>query len=145
MATYVEGKDVILSIYDETAAAYEPVACLTTNSIAFTREVTESEANKCDLDPTQTPAGASYEVTADGHIIKSTDTDYGTKYNDSKLYDAFWEKKRVDWKIEGGNDARYGNGILTAYSEEAPTEGVATFSLSISGSAKPTDTEPVGL
>lgn len=145
MGTYVQGKDVILSIYDDTAAAYEPVACLTSNSISNSRDVTESEPNKCDLDGVQSPAGASYEISADGHIVALADTSYADKINDKKLFDLFWEKKEVNWKIAGGNQEKYGEGILTAYSEEAPTEGVATFSLSISGKKKPTDTAPVGI
>ena len=44
MSTFIKGDAVILSIWD--GVAYEPIGCLTSNSLSITRNVIETQT-KC--------------------------------------------------------------------------------------------------
>lgn len=144
MSKLVKGKDVILSIYDSESTAYKPVACLTENSYEVSVDTEQADPNKCDTNPPVEAGTASYEISADGVLLASDDPDFSTKANGSFLEELAWKKEKITWKISGGNEERYGvDGIVTSYSEGAPAEGNTTFSISISGSEQPVDTDPM--
>ena len=47
MATFIKGDVIILSVYDVAGTAYQPVACLTSNSISSTLSSIDT-VTKCD-------------------------------------------------------------------------------------------------
>lgn len=141
MAKLLEGRDVILSIYDDTA--YKPVVCLTSNSISHNREIVEGTVTKCDQSPSVSAGGYSYEISADGEVLALDDTDYADRANGEFLRGLIEEGKEQIFKMDGGNETIYGTAIITAYEETYPAEGKATFTLSMRGIGKITDTDPV--
>lgn len=76
MSTFIKGDAVILSIWD--GSAYEPIGCLTSNSLSFTRNVIEAQT-KCDPGIIKRAAGStSSEVPFEAIYIKtdSAKTDF---------------------------------------------------------------------
>ena len=137
MSTMVRGRDVILSIYDDTAEVYVPVSCLTSNGISESQDITEGEANKCDENIPKTLGAYSYEINADGIILKSTDANYATRASYDKVR-SLWETARtagkpLTWRMAGGNTTQYGEAFITSLDAEFPAEGDGTFSVSGSG------------
>ena len=62
MSTFIKGDVIILSLWNGTDA-YEPIACLTSNSLSLTRNVIESQT-KCDPGLiTKTPGSYSYNIS----------------------------------------------------------------------------------
>ena len=65
---FIQGEDLILYLWDGSAA-YEPVACLTSNSIEMTRGIIESQT-KCDPGVTiKNPGIMSYSIPFEGEYI----------------------------------------------------------------------------
>lgn len=138
----IKGKDVILSIYDEEGSAYKPVACLTGNDYTVSVDVSDGDANKCDDTVPRDVNGATYELSGDGQVLSDSDDNYTDKANSEFLDKLVWKKENINWKMDGGYDTKYGEGIITDYSEDYPADGNATFSITISGVGKPTDEDP---
>lgn len=146
MSTMVAGRDVILSFYDDTAEAYVPLACLTSNGISESQDITEGEANKCDENLPKTLGAYSYEINADGIILASSDTNYSTRASYDKVR-SLWETARaagdpLTWRMAGGNSTQYGEVFITSLDAEFPAEGDATFSVSGSGVGSIVETDP---
>jgi len=73
MSTFIKGDAVILSIWD--GADYEPIGCLTSNTLSVTRNVIEAQT-KCDPGKITRIAGSSSsEVSFEATYIK-TDGEY---------------------------------------------------------------------
>lgn len=69
MSTFIKGDAVILSIWD--GAAYEPIGCLTSNSLSVTRNVIETQT-KCDPGQIIRAAGSSSsEISFEATYIKT--------------------------------------------------------------------------
>lgn len=67
----VQGRGIYLSIHDGTA--YRPVACLTSNGLSQSQEVTESEPNKCEDATSYSYGKYSYELSAEGQFLDPAD------------------------------------------------------------------------
>ena len=68
MSELIKGDAEILSLWD--GLAYVPFACLTSSSLAETRNVIESQT-KCDPGfVTRTAGSYSYEISFEGEYIK---------------------------------------------------------------------------
>ena len=69
MSTFIKGDAVILSIWD--GVAYEPIGCLTSNSLSVTRNVIETQT-KCSPGEIIRAAGStSSEVSFEATYIKT--------------------------------------------------------------------------
>jgi hypothetical protein len=69
MSVFIKGDAVILSIWDGTA--YEPIGCLTSNSLSVTRNVIETQT-KCDPGQIIRAAGStSSEISFEATYIKT--------------------------------------------------------------------------
>ena len=138
--TFISGDGLILYIYDVTAVAYQPVACLTSNSLSTTRSVIET-ITKCDPGETIKASGTfDYSLSADGIYIDTGAGGDGTKESHDQLLEYQMAGTLVTWKMDTGlattaPAAYYGTAILTDLSLDAPTGGEnATFSVTLSGS-----------
>lgn len=143
MSTMVNGKGVVLSLWDGTA--YLPIGCLTSNGISESQEINDGEPNKCDDNVPRSQGAYSYEVNADGVMVASTDAGYTTKAHYKKIR-TIWSDSRtagtpVFWKQTLDGDTEFGKMFITSLDAEFPADGDATFSLSGSGidAISPTD------
>lgn len=141
MSTYIKGDAIILSIWDGTSA-YEPIACLTSNSLSLTRNVIETQT-KCDPGVViKTPGSMSYSISAEGVAI----TTESGKISADKLITAvnLAVQPTDTWKMDDGNGGYYfGTGILTEVTFDASAgDENATFSTTIEGSGLILTTDP---
>ena len=135
MSTQIKGESLILYIWDGVSA-YEPIACLTSNSLAQTRNIIESQT-KCDPGTIVRTAGSSsYEISFEGEYII---TESG-KQSHAELfaYINTISGTTQDWKMDNGQsspDAYYGSAILSDLTLDAPAgDELSTFSGTLSGS-----------
>lgn len=142
--TFIKGDVNILYIYD--TSAYEPVACLTSNSISSSLGTTEVQT-KCDAGVTVTTAGSfGYSISAEGLYIDTGTGGDTTKQSHDALLALQQAKTEVTWKIDSGlttNTAYFGTGYITDLSLDSPTnQENATFSCTITGNGAIVTTDP---
>jgi|TARA_R110002020_G_scaffold297267_3_gene513033 hypothetical protein len=141
MSTFIKGDENILYVYNTATSAYEPMACLTSNSLSSTLGVNEV-VTKCDPGEVIKTAGTfDYSISGDGLYI---DTGVGApsgdelKQSHDKLLALQLAKTKVNWKVDTGlatNTEYFGEGFITDLAMESPTGGEnTTFSVTISGS-----------
>lgn len=132
MSTYIKGDAIILSVRD--GASYEPIACLTSNSLSLTRNIIETQT-KCDPGVViKTPGSLSYSISADGVAIT---TEAGLVSANALITKMNLATQAVDtWRIDDGNGGYYyGTGVFTEITFDASAgDENATFSTSIEGS-----------
>jgi len=143
MAELINGSVEILELWD--GAAYEPIACLNSNGINEQREVIES-TTKCDPDEVKrSNAAYSYEMSFEGEFAK---TEAGKQsWVELKERIRSTTDSVVTWRvtttyIDDSTTVEYGSGILTSLEKTAETNANITFSGTISGNGKPTNTDP---
>lgn len=133
MSTFIKGDAIILSLYDGTSA-YEPIACLTSNSLSLTRNVIESQT-KCDPGVViKTPGSLSYTLDCEGQAIT---TEAGLVSVNALITKMNLAVQLTDtWRMDDGNGGYYyGTGILTDTTYDASAgDELATFSSTIEGS-----------
>jgi len=135
MSTFIKGDAIILSIWDDVSA-YEPVACLTSNSLSETTNIIESQT-KCSPGVIEKGVGSyAYEISADGQYIDTTSAGgVLTSVSHDKLrgYQGFVK----EWKISTGltdTVAYYGSGVISSLELSADAgDSFATFTCSIAG------------
>jgi hypothetical protein len=144
MSEKIKGEAEILYLYD--GAAYEPIACLTSNDLSETRNIIESQT-KCDPGLiTKTPGSYSYESTFEGEFIKP---EAGlASWAEIAAYIRSLTSSTVIWKIvttyaDASELIEYGTGILSDLSKTSPAgDELITFSGTISGSGAITAVDP---
>ena len=134
MSTKIMGEDLILYIWDGTSA-YEPIACLTSNSLAQTRSVIESQT-KCNPGViTKTAGSVTYNISFEGEYIV---TESGLQsHAELFAYINTITGTLQDWKLDNGQGAGayYGSAVLADLSLDAPAgDELSTFSGSLEGS-----------
>lgn len=139
--TYIKGDVVLFSIWDTDA--YEPIACLTSNTLNESVEIDEVKT-KCNPGNTeQTPGAYSYEISVDGiYIDETVDTD---RQSHSKLKGYMRAKTKITWKMATGLSgvaAEYGYGYITSLELTGDAGENATFTATISGTGAITSTDP---
>lgn len=136
MSTFIKGDDIILYIYNNVDA-YEPIGCLTSNSISVTRNVIETQT-KCDPSVVIKAAGSttseiSFEATYISTEAGKTDYDACLAFINNDVGDG-----SVTWKMTSGQEdgsAYYGVGILSDLEMTASAgDEFATYSGTISNS-----------
>jgi predicted secreted protein len=135
MSTFIKGDVVILDVWDGVSA-YEPVACLTSNSISETTNLIESQT-KCDPGFIEKTVGSySYEITAEGQCIDTTSSGAAlTKVSHDKLRGL--QGTSQDWRWSTGitdTPYLYGSAIISSLEVSADSgDSLGTFSVTFSG------------
>jgi len=140
MSTYIKGDAIILSVHD--GAAYEPIACLTSNSLSLTRNVIETQT-KCDPGVIiKAPGSMSYSISAEGVAIT---TEAGKVSANALITKMNLAVQASDiWRMDNGNGGYYyGTGVFTETTFDASAgDENATFSTSIEGSGLIVTSDP---
>jgi hypothetical protein len=136
MANLLKGVNGIVSIYD--GVAYRPVACLTSNSLASTLSVIESNT-KCDPGVVIKNAGTfSYSLSMDGEYIDTTSVGGDTaKASHDYLLTKQRAKETITWKLDSGllTTIYYGTAIVTDLDlTQGAGDEISTFSATFDGS-----------
>lgn len=141
--TIIHGKNGILSIWD--GAAYRPVACLTSNSLATTLSVIESNT-KCDPGNTVRNADQfSYDISADGEYIDTTSVGGETTLaSHDYLLSLQMAKTDVVWELDSGlaDTTYYGTAIISDLNLDQAADANSTFSATLSGSGAIVTVDP---
>jgi hypothetical protein len=136
MSTFIKGDVVVLSIWNGVDA-YEPLACLTSNTLSETTNIIESQT-KCSPGVIEKDAGSySYELSAEGQCIDTTSVGGETaKVSYDKLRGL--QGALQTWKMTTGiadTAAYYGSAIISDLEQSAEAgDTLITFSASFSGS-----------
>lgn len=143
MATYIKGDAVILSIWNGVDA-YEPVGCLTSNSLSVVRNVIETQT-KCDPGLIlREPGSTSSEVTFEAIYIKTESglTDFDALLNFINVANG----TKQDWKMSSDQTspvAYYGTGVLSDLELTASAgDEFATYSGTIQNNGLITTVDP---
>ncbi len=139
----IKGNSEILYIWDEVDT-YEPIVCLTSNSLSETVSVIES-VTKCDPGETVRAAGThSYEIGFEGEYAAPE----ADKASWSELATKLRSLATFTWRItttypDATTDVSYGTGIFTDLEKtSAAGDEFITFSGSLSGSGAITAVDP---
>lgn len=144
MATYIKGKEEILYIWDGSAA-YEPVVCLTSNSLSESVDEVTAPQTKCDTATTALNREAgqySYEISFEGLYAETE----ASKISWAEIRTKLRTLGNFTWKIEttyaSGSDVEYGTGFFGSLEKSAETEEFISFSGTILGSGDITAVDP---
>ena len=135
MSDFIKGDVIILYIWNGVDV-YEPIGCLTSNSLSVTRNIIETQT-KCDPSVIIKAAGTtSSEISFEATYIK---TDAGkTDYDACLGFINSIDGQPVTWKMTTGQDspqAYFGSGIFSDLSMDASAgDEFATYSGTISNS-----------
>ena len=139
----IHGKFGIISIWD--GSAYRPVACLTSNSLATSLSVLESNT-KCDPGNTVRNADQfSYDVSMDGEYIDTTSIGGDTaKASHDFMLVKQMAKENAVFKYDTGlaDTIYYGTAIISDLNLDQPSDANSTFSANLSGSGAILLTDP---
>ena len=129
MSTFIKGDAVVLSIWNGTDA-YEPIGCLTSNSLSVTRNIIEAQT-KCDAGQIIKQAGStSSEVSFEAIYIKTEagKTDFDALLNFINVASGTTQ----DWKMSTDQTspvAYYGTAVLADLTlDSAAGDEFATYS-----------------
>lgn len=145
----IKGRNKMLFIYgpimdeegEPVAAAYFPVACLTSNSITHTNATIEGTVTKCNSTPETSYGGETYTISADAENMEND----GLKAS----YDAVFAARKLSIDTNGyvyfkivtthatgitpATSTQFGKGIIPELGLESPAEGAETFNFTING------------
>ena len=143
MSTFIKGDAIILSVWNGVDA-YEPIGCLTSNSLNVSRTVIETQT-KCDPSVMIKQAGTTTsEVSFEATYIK---TDTGKTDFDACLnfINSIGDSTQ-DWKMTTDQDtptAYYGTGVFSDLTLDASAgDEFATYSGTIQNSGLISETDP---
>ena len=138
----IKGEKGILYIHDGTL--YRPVSCLTSNSLASTVSVIESQT-KCNPGVVKKEIGTfSYSISAEGEYIDTTSVG-GETTKASHDYLMTKQKTKIDWKLDTGVTGKiyYGTAIMSELNlDQAAGDELSTFSMNLDGDGDITETNP---
>ena len=143
MATYIQGKNEVLAVWDGVDT-YEPVVCLTSNSLSESVDEISAPRTKCDTNNalTKAPGDYSYEISFEGAYAE-TEAD---KLSWAELRDKLRSLGTFTWRITttyaSGTDVEYGTGYFSALEKTAEVEEFMTFSGTLIGSGEITALDP---
>jgi predicted secreted protein len=144
MPTKIKGEIGIIYIYDN--AAYRPIACLTSNSLASTISVIESQT-KCNPGSIEKIGGTStFVIEAEGEYIDTTSVGGDVaKASHDFLFIKQQLKALVSWKLVTGvtNQIFYGYAIISDLNLDMGSgDDLTTFSVTLDGSGLILLTDP---
>ena len=141
MSTFIKGDAVILSIWDGTA--YEPIGCLTSNSLSVTRNVIETQT-KCDPGQIIRAAGStSSEISFEATYIKTdaAKTNFDALFNFINVANGTTQT----WKMSTDQItpvAYYGVAVLADLEISAAGDEFATYSGTLQNSGLISEVDP---
>lgn len=143
MSDFIKGDAVILYIWNGIGA-YEPIACLTSNSLSFTRGVIEAQT-KCDPGQIKkAPGSVSYEVPFEAFYIKTGSGK--TNFDEMMAFINTSTGTTQDWRMstdQTSPEYYYGTAVLSDLEMTSPSgDEYATFSGTLAGSGLVTTTDP---
>ncbi len=145
---YAKGWEGTLAIWDSTASAWKPVACLTSTSHAITANTTE-KVNMCTQGKTETRIDSLTEtVDFEGEVVDTTAV--GGQSAESSLSDlkAIIRAEAAngstdDFRLNRGFDGYiYFTGQILSISDSYAAGEDATFSGQLSIIGEPSETDP---
>jgi len=142
MSTFIKGDDVILSIWDDVSSAYEPIGCLTSNEISFSRNVIEAQT-KCDAGQVIRDGGSvSYELSFEGVDIEIENGKM--EYNSLLFYISNTNMEKLTWRLSTSITPafRFGTAVLSELTQTSGTDENVTFSGTLMGSGLITTVDP---
>lgn len=143
----INGDIIILSVYDATATAYKPIACLTSNGLNETRNVIESQTKCNPGETTKTKGSRNYNVSAEGEYIDTTSVGGETaKASHDFLKSLSDGDDLINWRMSTGladTPFYYGVSIITDLSLTAPANDTTTFSCTLEGSGAIVTIDPL--
>src|SRR5690606_26394817 len=145
----IKGSNSMLYVYDGTAEAYRPIACITSNSLSSTLSLLES-ATKCNPSGTEYTADRLNEsVSVDGEVIDTTSAGGETaKASWDYLYGLMKDSADNDTKHEFWYDSGiegadyYFKGYIGELSHEASATEKITFSATVQITGNTSTTDP---
>ena len=144
MSDFIKGDSVIFDIYNGVDA-YEPIACLTSNTISETTNIIESQT-KCATGQIIVDAGSyTYELSAEGQCIDTTSVGGQTS---KASYDKLrgYQGSAQTWRMSTGltdTPYYYGTAIISDLEQTADAgDALLTFSASFKGSGLIVETDP---
>ena len=136
MATYIKGKKEILYVWDNVSA-YEPVVCLTSNSLSEGVDEISAPRTKCDTTSAlvREPGQYSYEISFDGLYAEPE----ASKLSWAELKLKLRSLGTFTWRItttyeSASTDEEFGTGFFGSLEKSAETDEFITFSGSLMGS-----------
>jgi len=142
MSTFITGDAIILSLWDGVSA-YEPIACLTSNSLSLTRNIIESQT-KCDPGIIIKNAGSvAYSIDCDGQAILTETSKVSVNKIITKMNTI---TPTIDtWRLADGNGTYYyGTAWFSDVNFDASAgDELATFSATLDGSGLIVTTSPL--
>ena len=145
MSTFIKGEGLILYIHD--GSIYRPIACLTSNSLAETRGVIETQT-KCSPGVTEKSSGTyAYNISAEGLYIDTTSIGAEvTKASHDYLHTVMASGASFTWKMDTkltDTTAYYGTAVLTDLEATgAAGDEFASFSATLDGSGAIVTVDP---
>ncbi len=136
----------VVSVYDDAASAYKPVACLTDSSLATSQTVIEA-STKCDPGVVYKEIDQfTYDISFDGKYIDTT-----SATGDTSLVSHDWllakqmAKEKIQWRLDTGlaDTTYYGRAVLSDGSANFPDADLSNFSFTFNGDGNITTTDPM--
>lgn len=142
----INGDTLILSVYDDTATAYRPVACLTTNSLNQSTNIIESQTKCTPGETTKTKGTRSYNIAAEGEYIDTTSTGgETTKASHDYLKELSEGSTNITWRMATGltdTPFYYGEAIISELSLTGPAGEPSTFTTTLEGTGAIVEVDP---
>lgn len=136
MATYIKGKEETLAVWDGTSA-YEPIVCLTSNTLNENVGEVSAPSTKCDTNNAliREAGQYAYDIAFEG-VYAETEA---SKLSWAEIRTKLRALGTVTWRIttvydDASTDIEYGEGFFSNLSKSAATEDFISFSGSILGS-----------
>lgn len=144
MATYIKGKNEVLAVWDGISA-YEPIVCLTSNSLSESVDEISVPRTKCDTDNAlqRESGGYSYEISFEGMYAETE----ANKLSWVELRSKLRSLGNFTWRItttyaNASTDVEYGTGFFGSLEKSAETEEFISFSGSLLGSGSIVSVDP---
>lgn len=140
----IKGSAVVLSLYNTTAKAYQPIGCLITHPTNERREIKDGRITKCNPNPTKIRGGYSYQKTFDGVAESTSEMSLAAlkkTIRDDNAGNVFWKEETT--MPDNTKVVEYGTGVLTELSYEPPADDLLSFSGTIEGVGKISNTDLV--
>ena len=136
MPAKIKGEVGIIYVYD--GAAYRPIACLTSNSLATTVSVIESQT-KCNPGTIEKQGGTfSYMIEAEGEYIDTTSVGGDlAKASHDYLFQLQQVKALITWKLVTGvtSQVYYGSALISDLNlDQGSGDDLSTFTVTLDGS-----------
>jgi len=143
MATYIDGQDEILYVWDDSNS-YDPVVCLISHSLNENVDEVAAPLTKCDSGNAlvKTPGDYSYEISFEGLYAETASDTFSWAELRTKLRALGTFTWRITTTYASGSDVEYGTGFFGNLEKTAANKEKITFSGTLIGSGSITAVDP---